>query len=166
MTRLNLWLLVAVCAASGCTLTPQPVPDLALSGQPFRHSEAALAAGRVAKPSNAIELSNWVSLFADPQLTGLVDFALRENLEIKSANARIAQSRALFDVDKSYTLPTVRTSPGFDRSRVSGTVNEALPQRTLHNWAMPVDASYDVDLLGAIEGRRRVGARQASCRAS
>jgi len=152
MTRLNLWLLVAVCAASGCTLTPQPVPDLALSGQPFRHSEAALAAGRVAKPSDAIELSNWVSLFADPQLTGLVDSALRENLEIKSANARIAQSRALFDVDKSYTLPTVRTSPGFDRSRVSGTVNEALPQRTLHNWAMPVDASYDVDLWGRLRG--------------
>jgi outer membrane protein, multidrug efflux system len=154
MTRLNLWLLGAVYVASGCTVSPQPLPDLALSGQPFRHSEAALvtAAGHVAKPSDTARLSNWASLFADPQLTSLVDSALRENLEIKSANARIAQSRALLDVDKSYTLPTVRTAPGFDRNRVSETVDEALPKRTLHNWAVPVDATYEVDLWGRLRG--------------
>ncbi|MFT4436546.1 efflux transporter outer membrane subunit [Caballeronia sp. 15715] len=152
MTRPYLWLLGAVCVASGCTLSTQPLPDLALSGQPFRHSEAAVIAGNVAQPGAASGPANWVILFADPQLTALVDSALRENLEIKSANARIAQSRALLDVDKSYILPTVRTSPGFNRGRVSGTVDEALPQRTLHNWALPVDASYEVDLWGRLRG--------------
>jgi multidrug efflux system outer membrane protein len=31
-------------------------------------------------------------------------------------------------------------------------VDEALPKRTLHNWAVPVDASYEVDLWGRLRG--------------
>ncbi|PRY04452.1 efflux transporter outer membrane subunit [Paraburkholderia sp. BL25I1N1] len=152
MTRFGLWLLGAACVASGCTLHPQPLPDLALSGQPFRHNEAGLATEHGNEPFDPVGRLNWVSLFADQQLAGLVDAALKENLEIKVADARIARSRASLDLDNSYTLPTVRTSPSFNRNRVSGTVDDALPKRTLHNWAVPVDASYEVDLWGRLRG--------------
>jgi len=152
MRRFSLWLLATVCVASGCTLHPEPLPDLALSGQPFRHSKTALSTQPVGESSVLGAPLNWVSLFNDPQLTKMVEAALKGNLEIKSANARIQQSRALLDLDRAYTLPTVQTGPSFSRDRVSGTVDEALPQRTLHNWTVPVDFSYDVDVWGRLRG--------------
>jgi outer membrane protein, multidrug efflux system len=145
--------LLSLVLASGCAVHPQPLPDLALSGESFRHGNAASP-----RPSEvraafdpAAEIA-WISLFADPELVRLVESAVNGNLEIKSANARILQARALVDLDRSFTMPTVRTSPGFVRNRVSGTVDDALPKRTLHNWAAPVDASYEVDVWGRLRG--------------
>jgi multidrug efflux system outer membrane protein len=128
------------------------LPELTLSGQPFRHSDAALPTQPASKPAVLAEPLDWVGLFSDPQLPTLVDAALKENLEIKSADARVQQSRALLNLNSAYTLPIVGTSPSFNRDRVSGTVDDALPKRTLHNWAVPVDASYEIDVWGRLRG--------------
>jgi multidrug efflux system outer membrane protein len=152
MNRFTLWLLGTACAASGCTLHPLPLPQLSLSGQSFRHSDAALNAPANPQPAALAEPLDWLALFHDPQMSALVDAAMNANLDIKSADARIAQSHALLNLNSAYSLPTVRAGSSFDRDRVSSNVDEALPQRTLHNWAIPVDASYEVDLWGRLKG--------------
>ncbi|KWB40065.1 efflux transporter outer membrane subunit [Burkholderia ubonensis] len=77
-------------------------------------------------------LAGWPASFGDPQLATLVDAAL---------------------------APTVGVSPSFSRSRVSGTVDNALPKRTMHNWSVPVSASYEVDLWGRLRGDADIGAQ-------
>ena len=136
----------------GCAIHPQKLPDLALSGKPFQHRSTAAGTPTVATPTPSRNLLAWVDLFDDPRLSRLVRNAVNSNLEVKVADARIDQSRARLLLDRSYTLPSVRAGGSFARSRVSGTVDDALPKRTLHNWAVPIDATYEVDLWGRIKG--------------
>jgi multidrug efflux system outer membrane protein len=145
-------LFLLIHAMSGCALHPQPLPDLALSGRPFRHNGNTPENAPDADVSRTIDKTNWTDLFSDPRLSRLVALACQQNLDIQLAKGRIAQARASLALDESYREPDVKTSPGFSRNRVSGTIDDALPKRTLHNWAMPVDVHYDVDLSGRLKG--------------
>ncbi|WP_168790989.1 efflux transporter outer membrane subunit [Paraburkholderia aromaticivorans] len=146
-------MLLTVCALAACSVTPQSSTPLALSEAPFRHAEPTHAA--------AISDGAWPALFADPLLANLIDAALTNNYEIASANARIAQARALVMASDAYQVPTVGIKPSFSRNRVSGTVDDALPKRMLRTWALPVDATYEVDLWGRLKGQADVAREDA-----
>ncbi|KAB0631872.1 RND transporter, partial [Burkholderia territorii] len=76
---------------------------------------------------------------------------------IRAAAARVDQAQALLGVREAALAPTVGVAPSFSRSRVSGTVDNALPKRTMHNWSVPLSASYEVDLWGRLRGDAEIG---------
>lgn len=135
---------------TGCNLAPNYVrPQVSVDGF-FAHRQQA--------PEGHAQLGqNWWTAFGDDQLDLLVDNALTANLDLKTAVARIEQARAALESSDSLLLPTIDTRPGFTRNRVSGTVDNALPKRMMRTWAVPLNASYEVDLWGRVRGDIKVG---------
>lgn len=137
---------------SACTIQPGAPASIALTPAPFGHLEAAASGDPSART-----LASWPDLFNDATLARLVDAALAGNDDLKVANARVDQARAVLGLDKSALWPTVGISSNYARARVSGTVDNALPKRTMHNWVVPVEADYEVDLWGKLRGEADVG---------
>ncbi|KWZ33197.1 efflux transporter outer membrane subunit [Burkholderia anthina] len=143
-------ILVAASVLAACSIAPQPLAPVPVGHDGFRHADPSTDAG-------APSLAAWPAWFGDPQLGRLVDAALAHNLDIRAAAARVDQARALLGIRDAALAPTVRVDPSFSRTRVSGTVDNALPKRTMHNWSVPVAASYEVDLWGRLRGDADVG---------
>ncbi|ESS39619.1 outer membrane protein OprM precursor [Burkholderia cenocepacia] len=148
MTRV--FALLAASLLAACSIPPQPLAPVPVETDRFRHADPATDA-------HAPSLAAWPAWFGDPQLGRLVDAALAHNLDIRAAAARVDQAQALLGVREAALAPTVRVDPSFSRTRVSGTVDNALPKRTMHNWSVPVAASYEVDLWGRLRGDADVG---------
>ncbi|KVR16617.1 RND transporter [Burkholderia ubonensis] len=143
--------LLAASLLAACTIAPQPLAPIAVERDSFRHADTSAASGS--------SLAGWPASFGDPQLATLVDAALAHNADLHAAAARVDQAQALLGVREAALAPTVGVSPSFSRSRVSGTVDNALPKRTMHNWSVPVSASYEVDLWGRLRGDADIGAQ-------
>ncbi|KVO08634.1 RND transporter [Burkholderia ubonensis] len=143
--------LLAASLLAACTIAPQPLAPVAVERDSFRHADTSAASGS--------SLAGWPASFGDPRLATLVDAALAHNADLHAAAARVDQAQALLGVREAALAPTVGVSPSFSRSRVSGTVDNALPKRTMHNWSMPVSASYEVDLWGRLRGDADIGAQ-------
>jgi outer membrane protein, multidrug efflux system len=131
---------LAVCAFAGCAITPQPREPMPVGDAPFHHIDA--------DGGGALPVSNWLVEFDDPEMSRLVNAALANNYSIKESAARVAQARALVTASNAYQVPTVAVGASRSNSRVSGTVDDALPKRMIRTWAVPFDASYEVDLWG------------------
>ncbi|WP_102817585.1 efflux transporter outer membrane subunit [Burkholderia ubonensis] len=143
--------LLAASLLAACTIAPQPLAPIAVERDSFRHADTSAASGS--------SLAGWHASFGDPQLATLVDAALAHNADLHAAATRVDQAQALLGVREAALAPTVGVSPSFSRSRVSGTVDNALPKRTMHNWSVPVSASYEVDLWGRLRGDADIGAQ-------
>ncbi|WP_306717300.1 efflux transporter outer membrane subunit [Burkholderia dolosa] len=143
--------LLAAGMLGACTIAPQPLAPVAVERDRFRHAEPST--------ERAPALASWPASFGDPQLGVLVDAALAHNVDIRAAAARVDQANALLGEREAALAPAVGVNPSFDRARVSGTVDNALPKRLMHNWSVPLDASYEVDLWGRLRGGAQIGAQ-------
>ncbi|MDR0241700.1 MAG: efflux transporter outer membrane subunit [Burkholderia sp.] len=143
--------LLAASLLTACSIAPQPLAPVPLGHDRFRHADPS--AGHAPSPDA------WPAWFDDPQLGTLVDTALAHNLDVRAAAARVDQAQALLGIRDAALAPAVRIDPSFSRARVSGTVDNALPKRTMHNWSVPVAARYEVDLWGRLRGDADIGAQ-------
>lgn len=119
-------------------------PDIIL---PSRWSAAASDLRVPAKTDQ--RLAHWWTQLADPQLDGLIERALGNNLDLKLAQARLRQARASRQLAVAGSLPTVSASGGASRSKSSEAVAAQGP-RTLYEAGF--DAAWELDLFG---GKRR-----------
>jgi len=158
----GLMLSLAGCAAVG------PVyqrPELAV---PAAWNEAQ-PAGFDTRPT---VLASWWTEFDDPLLDTLVERAVRSNLDLRLAEARIRESRALRAVTAADAWPRLDTSGSYTRSRSSenafssGTGDSssfgANGARDLFRAGF--DASWEIDVFGGV--RRSVEAADANVQAS
>ena len=113
------------------------------------------------------ELTHWWTAFEDPMLNSLVDRAVRSNLDLRVAEARIREARASRAVVASGAWPTVDTSGSYTRSRSSenalnipsqgGGASGIKLERNLFNAGF--DANWEIDVFGGV--RRSVEAADA-----
>jgi multidrug efflux system outer membrane protein len=146
------WTLAAVAAvvltASGCTVGPNyerpklepPAQHRGLAAQPAAETVADVP---------------WWQVYQDPVLQGLIREGIASNLDLRSASARVMESRALAGIAKSYLYPDVGV--GFStsqeqRSRVGDPklTEEQVPDRTYSNWALTGSLSWEIDLFGRL----------------
>jgi NodT family efflux transporter outer membrane factor (OMF) lipoprotein len=153
LSRVSL-LLLAACAAVGPDYQP---PQQTLSPRWREAIEAGLAAKPVA------EAPFWRS-FDDPLLTQLVEAALQQNLDLRSAFARLRSAAALRGVAAAERWPTFNTRASFeDRQESRNTPFGAfIPRTNIH--AVAVDAAWELDLWGRV--RRSVEAADRDLDAS
>ena len=52
----------------------------------------------------------WPDVFADPQLTALINTAITDNYDVRIAAARVLEARAQFAIQRSYLFPTLTGS--------------------------------------------------------
>jgi hypothetical protein len=176
-----------VLAAAGCTVGPDFT-------SPDAHAPVGWFASRpVPKPVHSEPVAepvdpNWWNLFNDPQLTGLEDRVAAQNLDVRIATIRIAESRAQRGVVASAQFPTLGANGSYQRERASnnGVFSLVGPeaagseasgaggfgagaitstnQAPFDLYQYGLDASWEIDLWGRV--RRSVESADASITAS
>jgi multidrug efflux system outer membrane protein len=124
-------------AVAGCATTQTEPPKLDLP-----------AATETKAP---VALDSWWTLFGDAALTGLVDEALANNLDLRAAVARIDLARANLLLATSYLYPSVDLNANPSRAKRSAATS--FPQgppfiSTTHTVGL--SAAYEVDLWGKL----------------
>lgn len=155
---------ILVFIAIGCTVGPEyQAPQVAV---PARF-------GAATQPAPPVDLAHWWTTFNDPQLDSLVARAVEGNLDLKVAESRIREARALRGVVAADAWPGVNANGSFRRSRMSenafdtGGQNSggqnfggfAGPGDTTNLWTLGFDAAWEIDVFGGV--RRSVEAAEA-----
>jgi NodT family efflux transporter outer membrane factor (OMF) lipoprotein len=148
---------------SGCMVGPDfKPPQMAV---PARWIEAAPVGA--ADPPDA-DLARWWTVFDDPTLVTLEERAIRSNLDLMQAEARIRQARAARGVAAGGLGPTVDAGGAFQRSRSPGLSPNWQDGETRgvvsNSYDAGFDAGWELDIFGGI--RRNIEAADADLQAA
>ena len=105
------------------------------------------AAGAV-PAGDSIGDSAWESVYTDPQLRELIAMAVRSNLDLKIAVARVDEARAVLGATRLRYLPTIDASGQVGRSKASLDALTAGAPRFQNSEQAVVTAAFEVDLWG------------------
>lgn len=142
--------LACALALSGCaslSARQHALPQVAL---PSQWSSASAT-------SATTDLADWWKRYDDPQLTALVTQALQANTSVRSAQAALAQARALRDVQDAQLGPTLGASASAQRSKTGDAPAGS-------RYQAGFDASWEPDVFGG--KRAGAAAAEAEARAS
>jgi NodT family efflux transporter outer membrane factor (OMF) lipoprotein len=153
---------------AGCTVGPDfvlPVPpDVSLTPRPL--PERVVADGQVQQYVHRDLPGEWWTLFRSRELTELVEQALRNNHDLKAAQAALRVARANYEAQKGALFPVVGVNETSSRQKVatadlSAPTISGDPYFTLHTAQLTI--SYVPDVFGGI--RRQVEAASAQAEA-
>ncbi|MGM0575708.1 MAG: TolC family protein [Myxococcota bacterium] len=113
---------------------------------------------RFSRSGGAAVPERWWAAFDDSRLDGLVEEALRSNLDLKTAWERLREARAVVDRESSGLLPDVDAVLEGEIRRPEDTA------RDLEQLWLGLAADYEVDLWGRI--RSSIQAEEHRARAS
>jgi outer membrane protein TolC len=74
---------------------------------------------KTAQPSDQMNRGNWWEIFGDPQLNSLEEQVTVSNQDLKVAEARFREARAVVRFNRSTEFPTISTGPGISAVRDS-----------------------------------------------
>jgi NodT family efflux transporter outer membrane factor (OMF) lipoprotein len=168
MTRLHV---VSLCCAivllDGCRVSspyvPPPVPAPAVNTPADAYKE--MKGWKAAQPSEAVLRGNWWEIFGDRQLNALEQQVDVSNQNLKAAEARFREARAMIRFNRASEFPTVSVAPGISSVRNSDHAPYAGANWTpTGNFVLPVDLSYELDIWGRV--RQRVAATREETQAA
>jgi NodT family efflux transporter outer membrane factor (OMF) lipoprotein len=156
---------------SGCMVGPKYVKPTVPMAPAFKEqppeSFKASDGWKPAQPGDSALRGNWWEIFGDPQLNALEEQVALSNQDLKVAEARFRQARAMIRFNRSAQFPTITTTPTIANERLSAN-QPYFPQVLANNgtgaYTLPLDLSYEVDLWGKI--RRTVSASREEAQAS
>lgn len=148
------WLLMALSVLPGCPVGPTYELPKTDSGKAFGNQyqdEYDI------KPVDA----QWWKQFHDPQLTQLIQLAVKNNYDLKAAEANLRQSRALFLDAGLNLLPHVNAHGNYTAIRRSFDAmnRRSFVPRDLNLYTLGFDSWWELDIWGRI--RRNVQATEA-----
>ena len=170
---------VAGCNGVGPDFTP-PVArtadsrDFLDTGKPVRSPVFALAG-----TSNAPTDAAWWTIFRDPILSRLEARVVDENLDVRTATLRVAESRAQVSSTAAAALPTLGANASDYREAFSqnslfkliplnglggGSGSSSQINTGFNNYTVGFDASWEIDLWGHVA--RQIEAADAQLAAS
>ncbi len=114
--------------------------------------------------TNAPVEAAWWRQFGDPVLEDLVTRSLAGNPDLRIAQARIAEARAVFDEGKLDLFPAVTTHAGFSRQDSPVPQSGALTPVSYDVYDVGFDAAWELDVFGRV--RRSVEAARANAEAA
>src|SRR5579871_4281928 len=132
----SLSLLLAACSVGPKYKAPQP------ADAQFHAADSQLVALQPFDPS-------WWKQFEDPVLDDLMQKTLTANTTIRIARARLAESRAAYDVRKFDRYPTV-TADGtytYAKESIPGFYDQPITVNTFHSG---FDAFWEIDVFGRV----------------
>ncbi len=119
---------------------------------------------KIAQPGTPLPAKWWES-FHDAQLTAMEEQVAAGNQDLKVAEARFRQARAMIRVNRAAEFPTISTGTSVASVRDSGNRPYfAVPATATGDFSLPFDFSYEVDLWGRV--RRTVNAAKEEAQAS
>jgi NodT family efflux transporter outer membrane factor (OMF) lipoprotein len=153
MTRV---LLLAPLLLAGCAVGPKyqrpivQVPAAYKEPPPEAYKESQ--GWKTAQPADTKLRGDWWALFGDADLNNLEQQVDVSNENLKSAEARFQQARALVRVNRSQKYPTVTAGAQATSNRDSSTYALATSRTAANfgNFSLPFDVSYEVDAWGRV----------------
>jgi multidrug efflux system outer membrane protein len=159
--RPQAWLpmVLAALILSGCaTVGPEYVPpETAVS----KDWHTPLNGGLIAEEIDQQALATWWNTLNDAELSSLIEHAVKENLDIKEARARIREARARRGLAKADLFPALEATGSVTWSRSSEDTGTA---KTRDFYAAGFDSGWELDLFGGT--RRSVEAADATIQAT
>jgi NodT family efflux transporter outer membrane factor (OMF) lipoprotein len=115
-----------------------------------------------------VDLARWWTVFEDPTLVSLEERAVRSNLDLLQAEARIRQARAARGIAASGLGPTVNATGNVQRIRSPGRNSNWQDGETRgvvsNAYDAGFDAGWELDIFGGI--RRNIEAADADLQAA
>lgn len=115
-------------------------------------------------------LASWWTLFNDPVLDSLIAEAAAANHDVRLAQARVREARALRGNVRSSLFPQVNARADYQRSRTSGSTYQgdlleaAGAGLTQDHWLAGLDLNWEIDVFGG--NQRAVESAQAGLEAA
>jgi NodT family efflux transporter outer membrane factor (OMF) lipoprotein len=125
---------------------------------------------QMAQPADAAQRGEWWKVFSDAELNTLEPQVAANNQNLKVADARFREARALIRFTHASLYPTVGTAPfagglrqSSNRPYISAT-SAANSGNGVGDIQLPVDLNYEIDVWGRV--RRTVSAAREEAQAS
>jgi NodT family efflux transporter outer membrane factor (OMF) lipoprotein len=147
---------------AGCTVGPKYArPNAATAPvDAFKETDG----WKPAQPSDQLLRGKWWEIFADPQLNALESELTVSNQDLKVANARFVEARAMVHFNRAAQFPTISTSPGIESLHDSANTPYLAATSTTGDFVLPFDISYELDVWGRV--RRTVSASREEAQAT
>jgi len=156
---------------SGCMVGPKYLKPSAPMAPEYKEQPPESfkedSSWKQAQPGDQTLRGDWWQIFGDSQLNALEDELTVSNQDLKVAETRLREARAMIRVNRSAEFPTIGTSPSIASERFSAN-QPYFPSSEANsgtgNFVLPVDFSYEVDLWGKV--RRTVSASKEEAQAT
>jgi NodT family efflux transporter outer membrane factor (OMF) lipoprotein len=162
----------ALLALTGCMVGPKYVKPTVPMAPGFKEAGPDAykenANWHVAQPADTVQRGEWWTIFGDTELNALEPQIAANNQDLKAADARFREARALIRFNRASLYPTVGVAPFAGGVRESS--NQPYFSQAINNGngvseiQLPVDLNYEIDFWGRI--RRTVSAAREEAQAS
>jgi NodT family efflux transporter outer membrane factor (OMF) lipoprotein len=136
---------VALALLAGCSFAPNYNVPPVQTPAAFKEAEG----WKVARPTDDVIRGNWWELFDDPQLNALEDQVAISNQTLLAALANFQAARAVVKEARAQLFPAVSAAPSVTKSKASSSLSP-VGIRSQTQWSLPLEASWELDLWGAI----------------
>jgi NodT family efflux transporter outer membrane factor (OMF) lipoprotein len=123
---------------------------------------------QMAQPADAAQRGEWWKIFGDAELNALEPQVAANNQDLKAADARFREARALIRFNHASLYPTVGAAPSAGGLRESTNRpyfnTTAARGNGVGDIQLPVDLNYEIDVWGRV--RRTVSAAREEAQAS
>lgn len=140
--------LTVILLLTGCVVGPRYRPPAAIAPAHWSENRGASSSGE--------ELRFFWSSFDDPTLSDLIERAIRNNYNLKIAGERIRVAYDLARVAAAGELPQIGIGAATENRRQTQTLDwpPASKYGEYPYYEVGLDASWEVDLFGAVRRRR------------
>jgi NodT family efflux transporter outer membrane factor (OMF) lipoprotein len=156
---------VAVLLLGGCMVGPDYVKPSAPMTDAYKETEG----WKVAQPSDHLPRGHWWEIFGDPQLNALAEEVDVANQNLKIAEARLREARAMVRFNRAALFPTISASVGASSVRESANrpfLSSNANTGSTGDFLMSLDLSYEVDLWGRVRRTVRAARQEAQATAA
>ena len=164
-------ILLGVTFMAGCTVGPKyvrptvPMTPAYKEAPPQSFKQAGV--WQPAQPGDQNRRGKWWEIFGDPELNALEEQVTVSNQDLKAAEARFREARALVRFNRASEFPTISVGPiaGYVKdSSNTPAFPTAVSRSGSGDLILPFDLSYEIDLWGRV--RRTVAAAREETQAS
>ena len=163
------WLAMLLLLLTGCEVGPKyikantPTTSAYKEAPPESFKEADHQ-WKPAQPGDQTLKGNWWEVFGDPQLNSLEEQLTISNQDLKVAEARLREARAVVKYNRAAQFPTISVGPSISGLRESANTPYLPATNNSGDFILPFDLSYEVDLWGRV--RRTVAASREEAQAT
>ena len=161
-----LMLILASCSFAPKYQRPSVETPAAFKEQnPKKPSETNI--WKIAQPSDDRIRGKWWEMFGDSELNALEEEVIISNQNVAAAFANFLKARALTKEARAQLFPTLAANPSVTRSRqpvLSGRQSSSAITST--DYALPLDASWQLDLWGRIRNAVKANTLEAQATAA
>ncbi|MFA5293344.1 MAG: efflux transporter outer membrane subunit [Phycisphaerae bacterium] len=118
--------------------------------------------GTAGQNTAAMDIVHWWTAFNEPNLTSLIERAVKSNLDLKQAESRLRQARAARRVVSAGLWPSLNAGGSYTHAHSAGSAE--FSGMTSDLWRTGLDAAWELDIFGGV--RRNVEAAESDIQAA